>query len=101
MAEIVWVPVAAKLVVHVALAPERTRLVQFEMAPPLSVKLTDPVKAPDPEVSVTLAVYETGTPVVTLGGGFGERARLVVPVVTVTVWMELVADPCELVAVTA
>jgi hypothetical protein len=40
-------------------------------------------------------------PAATGGAGFGDRARLVVPVVTVTVWIELVIEPCELLAVTA
>jgi hypothetical protein len=40
-------------------------------------------------------------PAATGGAGFGDRARLVVPVVTVTVWIELVVEPSELLAVTA
>jgi hypothetical protein len=50
------VPVVAKLVVQATLPPERTRLEHAEIEPPLSVKFTEPVKAPDPEVSATVAV---------------------------------------------
>jgi hypothetical protein len=56
VAAIVWLPVVAKLVVQVARPPETTWLVQGVIEEPLSVKFTDPVRVPDPEVSVTVAV---------------------------------------------
>jgi hypothetical protein len=56
VAAIVWVPVVPKLVVQVARPLERTRLVQEVIEEPLSVKFTDPLRVPDPEVSVTVAV---------------------------------------------
>jgi hypothetical protein len=71
------VPDLGKVTLHVTELTTRARFVQLGIAVPFSVELTVPVSGPEPVVSLTTALKETGAP--TEAGDEGESESEVVP----------------------